>query len=217
MLHRVYDNLIPPHIVKEVADLVQAENVYWQWIKSTVGDTDLAYIRPEIAESPQFVHVLHPRTHQGSDRLIFLINRIIQIVVEKSDIDFFHIFRSKANLLVQQRDVDPKCYHSPHCDIITKDLAECFKTKQAVSLIYYPINCDGTTRIFDTMVDVIDESNTTINAIKTANCVAEIEPVAGRCLLFPANLLHASSSPRKSIRRIVFNTVFFSNTQWPPN
>jgi hypothetical protein len=217
MFHRVYDNLIPATVMETIAREIQDVNIDWHWKPDTIGKT-FEFTNDKIVETPQFIHTIWPENSTSPHKLLPLIKGVINAVVRASGLDVFRMNRIKANLIPQHAAYDASWYHTPHCDLsIEKELAsDDLRGKFALSLIYYPLDCDGVTRIFDTFLSNFDTSADCADAIQSARCTDEIAAKQGRCVLLPSSLLHASSPPRKSQRRMVINTVFFSNRGLDP-
>ena len=211
MFHRVYDNLIPQSVVEDVAQEIQNVNIDWHWKRDTIG-TDFQFTDPRIVETPQFIHTIYPETGHSPRRLLPMVKGIVNAVCRASSMDIVQVIRIKANLIPQHAEFDPSWYHTPHCDISvdSPDVPEDLRDKYALSLIYYPVDCDGVTRIFDTFLNNLTDSAECTEAIQSARCMDEIAAKQGRCVLLPSSLLHASSPPRENQRRMVINTVFFS-------
>lgn len=216
MFHRVYDNLIPKSLIKSIAEQLQDVNTDWHWRKDTIG-TDFTFKKINIVETPQFVHTVFPEPNgPNSNKLFPMMQKVIQAVSRASGIEVYKLSRIKANLITQHADYGADCHHTPHCDVSIKNSPEEVKDKHAISLIYYPVTCDGVTRIFDTFLGALNDSEECMDAIESANCVEQIQAIEGRCVLLPSSLLHASSPPTKAQRRMVINSVFYSNRGLDP-
>lgn len=77
--------------------------------------------------------------------------------------------------------------HPPHTDN---------ENDNFISIIYYVNNSDGDTVFYD----------------NDHNIIQRVSPKKNRCVVFPSNMLHASSSPVDNERRLVVNYVISTDT-----
>ena len=91
----------------------------------------------------------------------------------------FEPYKIKYNLLWKVSESN-KRYNLPHVDHVEKDY---------ISAIYYVVDSDGDTCFF-----YRDET-------------IRIKPKKGTLVVFPSNILHASSNPIESFERVVINFI----------
>lgn len=89
------------------------------------------------------------------------------------------LYRIKAGMFVRNQTDKP---HIPHVDL---------KNNKHYTLLYYVIDSDGPTRFYD-----------------GDKVIREVEPKKGRAVIFPGDMYHSSSSPRKHSNRITININF---------
>jgi len=142
--------------------------------------------------SVQMVHRVYnhidqrPQVNPALEPMTYALN----IMVEGFGYKMKDVLRLKVNMLQPHPDFKPGNYNTPHID--DEKMAEHFV------LIYYPIDCDGDTYLF----------NEKFNKLKKPEKLTihkRITPKANSCVLFKGNRFHASSNPIKSEMRIIIN------------
>lgn len=177
------ENWIPNSLVKEIDNIFSSDAVPWTYKPSTVNPEDvkeLRYYFPEIKESHQFVHLLYNNREPVSP-FWELARALIHFYEYHCSKEVVEIGRVKANMLFQ--DTTSKTTHNtPHVDEYEDGWT---------SIVYYVNDSDGSTVGFNKNLEKIDE---TIYS-------------QGNAVYFPSNIMHASTNPKDSYRRIVINIV----------
>jgi len=144
-----------------------------------------------VLHQPQFVHTLMIDGTQKSDAFDLIISFFdFSQFYNKS----YKLSRAKINLLTPPINATKKHHHVPHFDS---------KNPDDITVIYYVSNSDGDTILFNEMY----ENN--INISPTISNT--VSPQKGRVLIFPSNLIHASSPPLNIDYRCVINFIFTLN------
>jgi hypothetical protein len=144
-----------------------------------------------VLHQPQFVHTLIIDGTQKSNAF--------DPIISFFNFSQFHdrgykLSRAKINLLTPPINATKSQHHVPHFDS---------KNSDDITVIYYVSNSDGDTVIFNERYDNNNYITPTINST--------VSPQKGRVLIFPSNLLHASSPPLNIDFRCVINFVFTLN------
>lgn len=178
---QIYDDLLTDEEHQSILDEVTHPEFLWRYTDAT----NPGYVG---SDSPQFIRLVEHVVDKTSKSIYSEGVRWREMITAKIPYDIDAIIRTKVNMLIPTHDkITP--FHAPHVDVTTADK----EVDKYYSLLYYINNSDGDTHFF--------HSN---NEIET------LSPKANRCVVFPAMLLHASSSPTTD-RRLVINTVFKAN------
>lgn len=106
------------------------------------------------------------------------------------------IYRTKANMLMQEKDYPDNTHHGPHPD---------HPIPNTLTMIYYLNDSDGDTYLFkENYLDHLDFED----YIDSLTIETRVTPKANSAFIFDATQLHASSPPRETDRRVVINVVF---------
>lgn len=174
---QIYDDLLTAEEHQSILEEVTHTEFLWRYTPATIPE----YVG---SDSPQFVRVIEHMIDKTSKSIYTEGVRWRELIIAKLPYDIDFISRTKVNMLLPTHDKTAP-FHAPHVDITTTDK----EIDKYYSLLYYVNNSDGDTHFFP------DEG------------IEKITPAPNRCVVFPATLLHASSSPTTD-RRIVINTVF---------
>lgn len=171
-------NILPAEQADTIESTVTDNNFPWFWSPSTVyGVNEKNY--PSI--DFQFIHMVFYKNEPQSD--LFNYVRPLLFEFEKATgYTIKSIYKIKANLLPKQElnDIDA----SIHTDL---DKSE----KNYISIVYYVIDSDGDTVIYD------DNGNVTLQA----------QPIKGDVVYFPSHMKHRGTPPKENKRRIVLNII----------
>lgn len=190
MFHKVYDNLIPQSLVKEFAEEIQ--NPELRWIQpNNQFEKPFTFSNPLIAEMPRSLYDI-----DNSHNMWAILQKILKSVSRASGIDISSCSYGKATTILKNTHFNSECYLAPHCDIDKVEYSD--QQSRAISLIYYPLDSDGKTKIFDTFLCVSNTFDERMQAIDTARCMDEIQARKGRCVIYPAGLLTSSTAPIES-------------------
>jgi len=171
-----YKNIISKEISNKLELIMSGNNFPWFYQDNTVSD-----------ESDYFKNKKFKKYDTGQFTHIFVnsekinspffneVYNILQIFSKKTN-TIFDILRCKANMQLKKNN---KKHNIPHKDMFESHLV----------LIYYVNDSDGDTILFD----------------KNYKIVKKIKPEKGKFLLFDGDILHASSPPVKSKKRMIIN------------
>ena len=130
-----------------------------------------------------------PQVNPGFEPIKYALN----IMVEGFGYKVKDVLRLKVNMIQPHPDFKPGNYNTAHID--DEEMAQHFV------LIYYPIDCDGDTYLFNEKFDKLKKpEKLTIHK--------RITPKANSCIMFRGNRFHASANPIKSEMRIILNCNF---------
>jgi len=178
-MYRILDNFISKGYQQEI--LESFERTSWYFTESVTfseGDQNSGFY--------QMIYGLSGDPEEDSviDRELYnLLLPMLEQAFKKFEINPEQLYRIKAGLFVKhQASSFELLHHEPHVD----DYSPHF------TMLYYVMDSDGPTYIFDDNKNIIDK----------------IEPKIGRAVLMSGDTYHASSPPRKSSKRIVLNVNF---------
>ncbi len=178
-MYKVIDDIIEKEYQKQLFNAV--ENISWYYTDSvTFSKND---------KNSGFYKMVYGLTNDPEEDSVMnydLYNLFLPLLdqsFKKFEITPEQIYRMKLGLFVKhQADSFDILHHEPHVD----------GYEPHFTMLYYFMNSDGPTYIFDDYKNVIDK----------------VEPKMGRCVLMSGDTYHASSPPRKTNRRIVLNVNF---------
>lgn len=178
---RIVDNCVNSFLADEIEKIFLDPYTYWWYDPSTLGQA-FSYKEDKFYETSQFVH---PIMDNGRADSLYTstIMTLVNKIFSNQKIDILNYRRIKVNQLVKsQNDLS----HPPHVDDVAENM---------ISAVYYINDSDGPTYFYD----------------NSYRCVDKIFPKKNRCVIFPSNHLHASSSPILHDRRLVINIVAASS------
>ena len=174
---KIIDDCVNSFLADEIEKIFLDQYTYWWYNPSTLGHESL-YKNKEFYETFQFVHPIMDNGRADSPH-----TSIIMILVNKifSDqkIDVINYRRIKVNQLLKSQN---NLSHPPHVDDQSENM---------ISAVYYINDSDGPTYFYDA----------------NHRCIDKVQPKKNRCVIFPSNRLHASSSPILNDRRLIINIV----------
>jgi hypothetical protein len=174
---KIIDECANSFLADEIERIFLDQLTYWWYDPSTLGCTSLNKNK-EFYETFQFVHPIMDNGRADSPHTATVM-MLVNKIFSDQDIDIFNYRRIKINQLVKSQNNQS---HPPHVD----DAAE-----NMISAVYYINDSDGPTYFYDA----------------NNQCVNKVQPKKNRCVIFPSNHLHASSSPILNDRRLVINIV----------
>jgi hypothetical protein len=174
---KIIENCTDQFVADEIEKIFFDKFTYWWYDPSTIGNS-IDYDRKKFHDTYQLIHPIIDNGRHDS-AYTSLILSLTDKILEDQLINVLTYRRIKVNQLLKSSE---NRLHPPHID----DSAE-----NMISIVYYINDSDGPTYFFDKNLEIIDS----------------VEPKKNRCVLFPSNLLHASSSPLTSDRRLVVNIV----------
>lgn len=175
----VYENILNDQEQNEIKNIMTSDTFNWNMIMSTIDPHERETIDdPNIYDDfPTFFHTFY---ESGKQSPVFdMAKSILDKFTSRTNIKLTEILRIRANLVTCSKS-KPGQYTLPHWDTYedgNKDL-------DFMILLYYVIDSDGPTYIFDTN--------------------KKIDPNQGKFVLFK-NQKHAASFPIENNLRIVIN------------
>lgn len=137
-----------------------------------------------------FSHIdQRPQVNSGLEPVKYALN----MMVEGFGYKIKDVLRLKFNMIQPHPDFKEGMYNTAHID--DEEMAQHFV------LIYYPIDCDGDTYLFNEKFDKLKKP-------KKLTIHKRISPKRNRCIMFKGNRFHASANPMKNEMRIVLNCNF---------
>ena len=172
------NNFVSPELANELEEVLSGHQFPWFWRPSTVhGVNENNY--PSI--DFQFIHMAFYKNQPQSE--LFNYVRPLLFEFEKATgYTIKDIYKIKANLLPKQELDDVEA--SIHTDLDKSD-------KNYISIVYYVIDSDGDTVIYD----------------DNKNVVLQTSPVKGSAVYFPSYMKHRGTPPKNNKRRIVLNII----------
>jgi hypothetical protein len=175
---KLVSNFLPIDMANELEEILSSHTFPWFWRPSTVhGVNENNY--PSI--DFQFIHMAFYKGEPQSELfnyvrpLLFEFEKATGLVIKD-------VYKIKANLLPKQELDDIEA--SIHTDVDKGD-------KNYLSIVYYVIDSDGDTVIYD------DNGNVELQAT----------PVKGSAVYFPSHMKHRGTPPTLNKRRIVLNMI----------
>jgi hypothetical protein len=185
----VIDNLFDNKFIAKVEELFLSPVFKWELSQSLYTcpvdltekyKTKLKNLKEYILFAHDFYKMTNGISYKKSTHAYIADEIIDKIKSNLKIVDNIKILRAKANFQTQFTGNNISLHNTPHTDFINYD---------HTVIIYYVNNSDGKTLFFD----------------KDLNIVKEVEPKAGRLLIFDGDNLHTSSNPVKSKYRFVIN------------
>lgn len=178
-MYKILDNFISKEYQLKLLESV--ENTSWYFTESVTfedNDPNSGFYRMIYGLSND------PLEDPVMDKELYdLFLPMINSAFDKFEISPEQIYRIKAGFFSKhQANSFDLLHHEPHVDAYEPHF----------TMLYYFMDSDGPTFIFDENKNIIDK----------------IDPKIGRAVLMSGDTYHASSPPRKSSKRIVLNVNF---------
>jgi len=156
---------------------VEEENLFpWYWQEKTINKED-------IYQLGGFSHFFFKELEITSKKYFYLVKIILKELITKEEIKnkikFKNIIRAQANFICNVENDEKNTIHMD------------FKNENYFSIVYYVIDSDGDTLIYNEQKDIIDRES----------------PRAGHYIIIKSNQLHGVQTPKHHKKRIVFNIV----------
>ena len=177
----IIDNAISVAYQTWIEDYMTSSVFPWFYNKSITysGKNDPRGVDPY---SGFFHLMLGPENHGPTNSSIDSLLPIVLGVLGDQQIK--ELLRVRAGMFIKNQTGAETKHHKPHIDRPGDD-------KPYKTLIYYVMDSDGTTGIYE-----------------DSKLVEEVEPKRGRVLLMDGDVFHASQCPKKHNQRIVVNYNF---------
>lgn len=181
------DNWIPQTLANELESVFLSQDVPWHYIDASSHpeltqminqDTDL-----NVSDSHQFVHILFDE--QPTSEYWDLVRSMLYFYEFKTGKTIVELGRIKANMLFQSGSIN-----TPHVDQIEPGWT---------SLVYYVNDSDGDTVCFNKKHN---------EGFRDLSIVDRRTPKKGTATEFESHIMHSSTDPTNTYRRIVLNFVF---------
>ncbi len=187
----VIENVLPEENFKSLEEFILSRKFAWHWDASTVRNIHME----KQFDTPQMVTPIYmaDNQHVDADGKDFRVpSQVLQYpefemitthALEKSKQEFGYemLWRIKCNLLMPYPN--SPVYHPRHADTNNTD-------GHYVTINYYVNDSDGDTFLFPRNQAPI-----------------QVTPKANSAVIFDAKMMHCSSNPRDSDRRVVVNAV----------
>jgi|TARA_R110000868_G_scaffold359023_4_gene620809 hypothetical protein len=187
----VIDDAIPKSYQNHMAEIIKCDDFSWYWQNEVAeyGANTGDKINDTWESCYGLFHILYSaHTHQRSSfyDIFYPMIGMICDAAENPFLSTLTIQRVRSGLITRG-SVSSGKHHIPHVD---------FPKFKHTTILYYPVNSDGETYMFDKIVGKENEGSS--NFIK-------IEPKQGRAIVFNGQRYHASSSPTNNDFRAVIN------------
>jgi len=174
----IIEKLLPQELEDEIFKIMTANGFPWYWnAENIVPATPDSHIF-------QFTHVFY--IYQKVYSSYFNIaNMIVGYFAEKTKLKIKRVVRVKGNLI-------PDITHTPESlnNLIHGDIED-ERDGKYVSFVYYVMDSDGDTIIYDDNNNIVETS----------------PPIKGNCIWFDSKTKHRSSVPLHHKRRVVINFI----------
>ena len=175
----IIENIIPKELQDKLSDEITNGNFPWYYNNSTNYDQH----GTETDDGYQFIHAVC-KDNNITSPIFDLLKPILQSFEEHTSLKIVNILRIKINLLTPLKLSEEQIQKTIHTDIL-KDS----KYTNVVSLIYYVVDSDGDTVVYD------------------GNDIVTCTPKKGTAFYFKSIMDHRASNPLVNKRRIVINFV----------
>ena len=158
-----------------IYNMMRTDDFAWYWNENQI-DAVLGFSRDEYSG---FTHIFY-RDNQINSGFFDKVSNLINLIVEKEKIEYKSLYRAQANLIQNINITDEQLLNSIHYDMPTDNY---------ISIIYYVMDSDGDTVIFDNDKEV------------------RIPPNQGSYVIFKSSTKHRATIPKLNKRRMVINCV----------
>lgn len=189
---KIVENFLSDKDHNDLTKLVKSNIFDWYYMDYT-SEADF-YGGVRTTERPQFVHTFF---YHGMNMQYMEALEPFQYSLIKNGVKPKALVSLKANMLLKDDRYPLNHYHPPHADVNKDD--------KFLSLLYYINNSDGDTFFFNKTYDTMPDFKSRVDELEIVN---RVTPKANMAVLFDSSVLHASSSPIKTERRLVVNAIF---------
>ena len=171
--NNIVQNKVNDELSNFIYNTIIDHNFSWYWNENQVYETK------SIDQIGGFTHEFYTQEKSINSTYFPVVSYLLEEVKNVIDVDF--IFRAQANLLCNVKVTEEQNKNSLHMD---------YEHDGFFSILYYVINSDGNTIIYNK-----DKS------------ILEVSPVKGNYVIFPSSLVHRASPPTDNKRRMVINII----------
>lgn len=198
---QVIENFLPESLASEIETAFTSRDFPWYYYDNTLNmdlpDEEIRvrgyYDDGKTKETSQFVHAFYVPDRGAISGYYHLVHTMMHY----SPFTPTGIFRIKCNMITKQSDYPIGFHHGIHSDTRI-DIEDYEKMK---ILLYYPIDSDGDTIVYDKKAG---DDMTDITELQ------RITPKRNTAVVLDACQLHTSSPPIESDIRLSLNVVYFT-------
>jgi hypothetical protein len=173
-------NFVSEETANKLEEVLSSYQFPWFWRPSTVyGANDDG----EGSKDFQFIHMAF-YDNQPQSELFNFVTPLLFDFEKATGITIKNLRKIKANLLPKQYLDKAELEETVHTDVDKCD-------KSYISIVYYVVDSDGDTIIYD----------------DTNNVALQAQPVKGDAVYFPSYMRHRATPPKHNKRRIVLNMI----------
>lgn len=190
----IIDDVIPTSYQDHLAAAIGSDSFPWYWQKEVVSydSSSIKIINDNWKPGYGFSHLFYckPINHRSSyyDMILPMILTACDAVGKQNLI----INRIRGGLLTRISDSISNKHHMPHADAPAEP--------KHTTMLYYPVDSDGDTYMFDKILD---------KEHKGSDKSITIKPKKGRAVFFNGLRYHASSNPTLNDFRVVINVNLY--------
>jgi hypothetical protein len=189
---KIIENFLSDKEHQDLTKLVKSNIFDWFYMDYTSEEE--FYGGANTTERPQFVHTFF---YHGMNMQFIESLEPFKHALARNNIEPGKLLHIKANMLLKDENYPPNHFHPPHADVN--------KDNKFLSLLYYINDSDGDTFFFNKTYDTMPDFRSRVDDLKI---VRRVKPKANMAVLFDSAILHASSSPIETDRRLVINAIF---------
>lgn len=179
-------NIIPQSLQEEIINLTTSNNFAWFF-------NDAVVINRDHMDNmmPGFTHIFYSNNQINSEHCN-VVKPLLYFIEQHLDRKIKSIYRMQANLMLNTHVDEKYLDNHIHKDVGEDDLDAKDKYKNYVTALYYVIDSDGETVLYEDNKTDIKEQHI---------------PKQGSCLIFDSMNWHRASSPLHYKKRIALNIV----------
>lgn len=191
---KIIDNILPINYANKIENQLLSPYFNWNFNLNT-ADPNFIFQNKHIVDTPQFTYKFYDSDmfNPIHDSKMDFLNPMQYIFEETLGIDFVHVVRVKANLLLPKPGFKENNFNIPHIDLVSE------KGLKSYSVLYYVNESDGDTVLFN------QSANDKCFLLTEKQ---RVKPKKNRAVIFDSDRYHASSNPITTDYRCVINFIF---------
>ena len=187
----IIDDIIDKKLQEQIKATITAETFPWYWrsglIKFGVAENNEIAGKYTYPENPMFMHQISKYKELiNKDLFNSIVVPILTAFENKTGHRVKYVNRSQLNLVPRQIITEAEYAGALHRD---RQLSEPINQEKFITLLYYPVDCDGPTITYD----------------EHENIIERCDPVQGRLFYYQSCTLHRLEVPQQSKRRLSIN------------